>query len=93
MAEMPDLAALPAEVRIPRLDLALDFDKNTSLPSCLLCFVCLSGSSDLYASPSHPAVLCAVLCDSSTLSARQVLAGVVAKLPPSEAIQLQRASK
>ena len=51
------------------------------------CCVCLSGTSARFA--SQPAVL----RYTSTLSARQVLKSVVARLPPCEAIQLQRASK
>ena len=54
--KMPDLAALPLEVRIPRLSLALDFVGACSLSSRLLRSICLSGSSALYASPSQPAV-------------------------------------
>ena len=87
---MSDLAALPVEVQIPRLSSALDF-VGTQWPV-------KSIGSALYACQSPctcklpcPTLLCCAI--TSTLSARQVLKKVVAKLPPCEAIQLQRASR
>ena len=55
-------------------------DSKSACSSCK----CLSGFKNY-----HPAVLCTF----DTLSCLQVLANVVAKLPPCEAIQLQRVSQ
>ena len=55
-ADMSDLAALPLEVHIPRLSLALAVWVHVFFQVIWLCCNCLSGSSALYASLSHPAV-------------------------------------
>ena len=56
MAVKRDLAALPVEVRIPRLNVAMDFvvTQTFYVVVCSAVYACQSVSLDLYASPCHP---------------------------------------
>ena len=88
---MPELAALPLEVRIPRPKFQpWPLWVAVSVYGACSRFVCLSSNLKTYL---HCRVNTLCQSDTSFLSAVQVLANVVAKLPLCEAIQLQRVSQ